>query len=266
MSDDCRPGVNYTDADFEAVGHFGRLRAIRCTGTGISDKGIECLRDLPDLEEVSLSGNGSFTDSGLRCLAGHRKLAALYLDLQLDAQFEGVTDAGVENLGSLSNLELLHLGCSNITETGVARIAASFPKLCDLELNNTKTTDVGVAHLTTLTRLKDLGLRQTRVTDSGIARLAALRPLESLDLGETAVTDQGAAAVVAMSSLRGLGLDGTKVGDEGLAKIAGLKKLEHLDLINCPITDAGLRYLVRMRSLKQMELGGRVSQEVVDSL
>jgi hypothetical protein len=65
--------------------------------------------------------------------------------------YTGVTDAGLEHLKGLSNLEALLL-------------------------NGTHVTDAGLEHLKELTNLEWLAVRDTRVTDEGADRLKQKLP------------------------------------------------------------------------------------------
>ena len=74
-----------------------------------------------------------------------------------------VTDAALEHVQGLSQLQ-------------------------SLKLNGTHVTDAGLAHIKGLTKLQTLSLLRTKVTDAGFVHLAGLTQLESLDLGGTRVS------------------------------------------------------------------------------
>jgi hypothetical protein len=86
--------------------------------------------------------------------------------LSLDLRAAPVTDAGLQCLAVLENLQRL-------------------------ELASTRVTDDGMQHVTRLTELVTLGLENTSVTDAGIRRLEPLRRLENLRLLRTPVTVDG---------------------------------------------------------------------------
>jgi mono/diheme cytochrome c family protein len=90
--------------------------------------------------------------------------------LWVDLSRSQVTDAGVETLAKMTNLERLHL-------------------------ENTKVTDAGIAKLGALPNLEYLNLYGTKVTDGGIAKLAAAKDLKKLFVWETGVTQAGAKAL-----------------------------------------------------------------------
>jgi hypothetical protein len=108
-----------------------------------------------------------------------------------------VTDAGLESLKDLTQLQRLQLGDTNVT-------------------------DAGLAHLTRLTRLKKLYLPATRVTDAGMAHLQGLTQLQTLDLCGTKVADAGLQHLTRLTQLKELDLRSTKVTDAGLVHLKGL--------------------------------------------
>ena len=89
---------------------------------------------------------------------------ATVVDVSLDNS--SVTDAALEHLKGLTQLQWL-------------------------ALDGTPVTDAGLKHLKNLTRLQWLGLDATQVTDAGLEHLKRLSRLQSLGLGNTEVTDAG---------------------------------------------------------------------------
>jgi hypothetical protein len=120
----------------------------------------------------------------------------------LDLRDAPVTDAGLEHLRGLAELE----------------------KLCFW------VTDAGLEHLRGLPRLRELDLGGTKVTDAGLEHLKELRQLEKLDLYDTGITDAGLEHLKGLQQLQELGLSGTEVSDAGLEHLKGLRLLRTLDL------------------------------------
>jgi hypothetical protein len=161
------------------------------------------------------------SDAGMESVAGLSQLNELWL---FGSQ---VTDAGLERLKSLSHLQ--HLGLSaRITDSGLAQLKG-LSQLNELVLNDTKITDAGLEHLKGLNQLKTLFLIDTRIGDSGLKQLRGLSQLSELRLGGTQVTDAGLEHLKGLSELYWLWLDNTKVTD------AGVKKLQQA-LPNCEIS------------------------------
>jgi hypothetical protein len=126
-------------------------------GPAAKDVDLEVLADLPELNEVYLSGTG-------------------------------ITDAGLSQLVHLPRLEALHLNGTRITDVGLARLA----ELTNLEilfLDSTQITDGGLVHLTRLTKLQTLSICSTKVGEKGLSMLRGMRCLRGLFVSE-ATTSQ----------------------------------------------------------------------------
>ena len=101
-----------------------------------------------------------------------------------------ITDAGLDDLKGLVELETLNLDNTAVGDAGIARMAR-FARLEHLSLDNTRITDAGLVHLAGLTRLRSLFLQKTAITDAGLTHLKGLRRLDELWLYDTRVTDAG---------------------------------------------------------------------------
>ena len=111
------------------------------------------------------SGRSNHTGSAwLRSVFGD-DLFANVTDVSL-WDVEQVTDADLENLKRLPQLEALAIG-------------------------GTKITDASMVHLKGLTQLEVLHIRRAQITDAGLKSLAGLVLLQELILVKTHVTDEG---------------------------------------------------------------------------
>ena len=119
----------------------------------------------------------------------------------------GTTDAALEKVGQLRQLQGLSLFKSEIS-------------------------DEGLAHLAKLDRLAVLNLDGTRVGDDGLAHVAKLRELQSLSLNGTSVTDAGLAHLQSLPKLMEIRVVGTKVTADGLARLKG--KVATLKFVEAP--------------------------------
>ncbi len=85
------------------------------------------------------------------------------------------TDAALECLEDLPQLQILDLTDSQVTDAGLEHVK----KLVHLErlfLDGTGVTDAGLEHLKGLTELRVLQLYATQVTDAGVANLQKALP------------------------------------------------------------------------------------------
>ncbi len=141
--------------------------------------------------------------------------------------FVDVTSKVLEHLKRLSKLRSLDLWNSNLTDAGLQQIEG----LSNLELLNagfTEVTDAGLAHIAKLTSLQSLGLTATKVTDVGLEQLKGLSNLESLSLWHTKITDAGLKSVKSLVKLKGLDLGFTRVTDAGIENLKRLASLSSL--------------------------------------
>jgi hypothetical protein len=139
-----------TDAALEHIAKCSVLKTLPIyNATQISDRGLEHLQALRELEYLNLGGDGSkssrITDAGLKTIGRMTQLRRLVLDdLSL-------TDAGLDEIGKLTNLRLLVLGRLSIT-------------------------DAGLKHLTNLAQLETLRIDTCSVTKKGIVELGRRLP------------------------------------------------------------------------------------------
>ena len=83
----------------------------------MTDTGLACVKDLPNLQYLSLLYN-NITDAGLAELKGLTKLKLL--DLRGCTQ---ISDAGLEQIKGLTNLKSLKLRNPAVTDAGLAYLA-----------------------------------------------------------------------------------------------------------------------------------------------
>jgi Leucine-rich repeat (LRR) protein len=129
-------------------------------------------------------------------------------------------------LGTLANLEKLHLGDTKVADLTPLK---GLPRLRYLELGDTKVTDL--TPLKGLPNLAYLHLQNTGVSD--LTPLKGMPKLKWLDLQDTGVTDL--TPLKGLPNLEYLHLENTKVAD--LTPLKGLPKLHVLDLENTKVTD-----------------------------
>jgi hypothetical protein len=137
-----------------------------------------------------------------------------------------VTDAGLEHLKCLSQLQNLNLHGTRITDAGLDNLK-ELSQLVVLNLDATQVTDVGLQKMSGLCQLQWLTLADIQLTDAGLEHLNGLGQLYGLDLSRTRVTDAGLEHLEKLRKLEWLKLDGTEVSDAGIRKLrAALPKCD----------------------------------------
>ncbi len=171
--------------------------AVLLTGTTIANDDLAHLKEIPNLQDLSLGGT-RVTDAALPHL---KDLSSLYL---LSLFHTNVTDAGLVHLKELTGLQDLSLTAAPVTGAGLAQLKG-LTKLEYLALNQTQVNDAGLAYLQGLTGLRGLALDSTPVTDKGLTCLTSLTSLQQISLTNTHVTNAGVAEL--KRALPGLAVD-----------------------------------------------------------
>ena len=131
---------------------------------------------------------------------------------------------------------------------------AKLSQLERLEVLQSRVTDDGLVLLRQLPRLRQLSLQETLVTDDGLVQLAGLSHLEELDLGDNNLTDAGIAQLKGLTGLKTLWLDINPIEGGGLTILKGCPRLENLDLNETKATDSGMECFDSLRSLRRLSL------------
>src|SRR5262245_37116713 len=149
-----------TDLAAEELGQLASLRNLALFDTQLTDEGMKHVGKLTGLDHLTIEGNRS------------------------------VTDAGVKALRALKDLNTLSLSETQLTDAGLKELR-EFPQLVSLKLKGTRVTDAGLRELRALPVLNSLDLGGTAVTDAGLKELRELRSLKWLNLQGTRVTVEG---------------------------------------------------------------------------
>jgi hypothetical protein len=156
-----------TDAGMKHVKELKALERLTLNNTGVGDAGVAELKGSKTLKALRLAGCVRVTDASAEAI---RNLAGLE-ELSLPSTF---TDAGVRKVAGLTKLKKLYLGGAPVSDVGVQELAA----LKDLEelYLGTDVTDAGLDHLKGLKKLKVLNLHRSKVTDRGVEALKRALP------------------------------------------------------------------------------------------
>ena len=120
------------------------------------------------------------------------------------------TDKGLEDIGDISDLEIIHFNrCPRITNKGLAHLADA-TKVEFVVLVGTKVTDAGLVHLQKM-KLKILTV--DGIGASGLGQLANQKSLQRLDLINCAIDENGVKALVKLHALENLSLYSCEIPD-----------------------------------------------------
>jgi beta-lactamase regulating signal transducer with metallopeptidase domain/protocatechuate 3,4-dioxygenase beta subunit len=179
-----------TDAGMKHLAGLRKLRHLHVNDGRLGDAALAVFGQLPRLERLSLQGN-SFSDDGLKALAGLEQLKSLWIGMN----HQPITDAGVRYLSGLTSLEELDLQRAQVGDKGIAALK-NLKQLRVLYITgNTKETskpptDACVNYLLGLTKLQHLTLTSPAITEQGVKRLATLPNLKELWLSTRSVSEE----------------------------------------------------------------------------
>ena len=170
--------------------------------------------------------------------------------------FRSLNDEMARQLAGLKNLTALALTNSVIHDPTVEMIAASFPKLTDLDLSsNTNLTNGVMRIICGISNLQRLTLVQDRFNDLGTSHLSKLPHLRSLDLrGNMEAGDMTMEVLAGLPRLASLKHRSTAVTDAGVEHLAGSKSLDALLMQDFAITNLSGQHLARLGKLTQLEI------------
>ncbi len=226
------------------------VTAVAMKGDQFRDQHLDQLPNIASLEIES----SEVTDAGLRKLRRIRSLTACRL------RCVQVTDKGIANLAALPALSEVHLyDCFGITDHGLLELK----RVQRLVLFGSHITDQTLAVLKGFPNLQQLGLRSDSLTDDGFGAIASLPHLTSLVLSHCHnLTDAALSEIAAIQNLETLGILGADITDAGLESLGKLPRLRELVILPCEtrmpeglkITDAGLTGMKNLRDLHTISI------------
>jgi Leucine-rich repeat (LRR) protein len=237
--------------------HGGRIVAVNLRASWVTDADLPDLARLADLSRLDLSLT-RITDRGLQQLKTASNLTELNLYYA-----ELITDQGLAVVKDLKKLKRLNVRGTKATDSTLAFLS-NVPSLESLDIGYGQVTDVGLAQLTA-PNLKELAIGGNKLTDNGIQALRRMTALISLDLSgaqrtdsglwSISLTEPGLESISMLQDLRHFRLNGTAVTDLGLEKLKGLSHLERLDLQSCArITDGAVAVIESLPALRVVDV------------
>lgn len=238
----------YDAAFFEHLGHIATLESLNIISTKFNDEWMPNIAKLTNLKMLRFTNNGKLTDAGMEQLAGLKNLEAFSF---VGTQITGKAYAKFDGFTKL--VKVSHRG-SSINDEGLKELCDHLPNLESISLAHAKFTDAGAPNLAKLTKLKGFEIGTPNATPQALVALAKL-PLESLQLGEGFETAECIPLIKGIATLRRLTLtNATKLTDAELKTVASLTQLEHVELGKVPFPDERLPVLKDFAFLKSMRL------------
>lgn len=268
----------YNAPFIEHLGQISTLETLHLEATNIEDSWIAPVLNLTKLKKLTINGLGRLGDASLAQLQNLSTACPDLAQLELVA-FAKATEAGLEKLAGLKNLEYFSIGtrvkghafarfegwtrlrslwfrANNLDDEGLGYVCEKFPNLEVITLSHSHgITDASAGHLGKLSKLKGMAIECQHATAAVLQNLKHL-PMESLRLsyGVNSPPSEAIAAVKAIPTLRRLSIiQGHSFTDEHLAELAGVTQLEKLSLSQVPLAEERISRLKDFAFLKELE-------------
>jgi hypothetical protein len=278
-----------TDEGILSLAGMPQLKHLNLTDTNTTDRGLEVLRHLPNLETFQMTWHRRVTDAGLAQLkwcerlervdvmgtfTGDGVIEALQGKASLRSFSSGrhVTNAGIRLLVNIPRFKTWHgddrAGAGNqdgdVTRlhvdgpftdealTMLAQLAGVFA--LDLFWNVTGITSDGFARLVPMPNLGSIGADGALTDDIVFGHLARMPRLRRLRAQDTHATDDGFVALSQSRSLEGIwcGRDEIALGNRGFAALSTIPTLRNLGVSCGKVDDTGLSALPRFAALEAL--------------
>jgi len=247
--------TTFDESSLDPILKLKRLKSLRIEVRALPNPGDTALAKLsqlatfPDLKSLSLHYFSKATDAGLEQLAGLKNLESFSFRGNVPghafAKFEGWT-----------NLKSIAFHGNAIDDEGLGYICERFPNLESLNLIHARVlTDASAVHLLKLKKLKSIILNGPKMTAAWHGNLSTL-PLESLSVsqGNSLPATQAIAGAKSIPTLRRFAVDGKTLTDADLTTLASMTQLESLSIGDIDLPDARLPQLQAFAHLKSLTL------------
>lgn len=275
----------YDAAFIEHLGHIPTLESIKIVATKIDDAWLPPLLKLKNLKSLSMEGTArglpgapALGDPSLARLQALTQCPGL-TSLEL-AYFGKATDAGLEQLAGLKNLESftfrgspirghafakfegwtklkrINFHSNNLDDEGLGYVCENFPNLEFIKLWHSKLiTDASAEHFKKLKKLKGIEISCSKAT-AGLVRHLRDLPMEymALEYGVNAPTSEVIDTVKSIPTLRRLSIDSKAFTDIDLTALANVTQVQELSLSNLDLPDDRLPQLKAFTRLKTLTL------------
>lgn len=199
------------------------------------------------LKSLNIQDGRDVTDAGLEAIAKLDQLETLYLHRSAG------TDAGLAHLSGLENLRSLNIRMSpQYTEAGLKHFE-NLRHLSRLEYSG-EITGEGLKHLRNLRKLRHLQFAAGRLSAKSLGVLTKLPRLNSLSLIGGTVDKAAMSQIAAIGNLQYLEFSKTKFPGDALLLIGRCQKLKTLSFRSIPVKDPVLDEIAKIDTLKFLTL------------
>lgn len=176
-----------------------------------------------DLKELGFGRLYNWGDENLKWAA---KLTGL---TKLDVANCDITDASIDYINALSNLQELNISGGKIGATQWCRLRR-LPELKVLRVEDIKNTLALLSKLKRSNSLEDLELLDSDMSDVGMTYVATFKKLTRFKLANSTVTTKGLQALRNLPELHYLCLSRCKIGPDSIPTLLDLRNLVELEI------------------------------------
>lgn len=248
------------------------IESLDLMDTGIEDKNLIYLKNLPSLKSLELS-SPKLTDAAIPIIAELKNLQTLDLDSNT------ITDNGLKSISAMTGIKKLTLRCDlmtfdwlnhvgslpNLEELLLEKIVAKgslaqgltqFPKLSFLKLSSKEKLDTSVIEALAGSHIKQLYLEQDEISDEQMQAISEISTLKALHLAKSRVSANAIHFLSTLKRLDQLEMKQSKCMSDDVVQAIAKLNLSLLDFSGSNLTDKQLPYLLANSSLKQLLIKG----------
>ncbi|MFH2012638.1 MAG: hypothetical protein ABIJ37_08075 [Pseudomonadota bacterium] len=173
------------------------------------------IEQIPEMKRLQLQMYGSFNGVSTQQLISNENMRHIKVLTKLEELTlpRWTNDSGLSNVAGLTNLKILSIGITNVT-------------------------DAGMVYLKDLNSLESIGLHGTKITGEGLKYLKG-KNLSILGLNQTNIGDADMEIIGTFTNLKSLYLVGTKITDASIPHLKKLKNLQRVDIVGTKISPQG---------------------------
>ena len=232
-------GPSVDDEYVEPISALIKLKSVDIENSNITNKSLEMLKALPEVETLNLRRNLKFTDQAVALFAEFPKLQTLRI------LYNGFSPTSLFGLGKLKSVRVL-------------------------DLRGLQVGDDTLLFVSRLENLEEIRIRSETVTNSGIEQLQKCKKLKIIELQDASISFGCAENFKEMENLRFLRLFRCpQFGAEAISELGVLTNLETLELRDMSCSNEALQSLkplTQLTTVEFSELKGVDSATVIEVL
>lgn len=150
--------------DLKPLQKLSNLKTLILDDCQLEEYALTAIKDITTLEKLDAHNTG-LTDTGMNAIRGLKKLKILSIHINPE-----ITDAGMQNLNDMTQLEQVNLARLDISDKGI-KFVENNPNLNYLKISETGVSDASLPLLKALKQMTNLYVKKTNLSETGIQEL-----------------------------------------------------------------------------------------------